>query len=274
MKKLLFSILLASVMGNAQTSVYNEDFENVQDLFGAGWTLYNDSNTPFGTYVSTFPNAWEVVSWSAENGNAVVTSPSWFTAVAPADRWLISPAITIPANNSAALEFFARSHDVSPYDDGFKLKISTTNTTKASFTNILSVDHAINTPIADQTTPYTVDLSAYAGQTVYLAWVNDFTDGNLLSIDDIDVSVNPLMAVSDVNKKDFTLYPNPTADYFTINNVKDMVSVKIYDLSGKVVKSKLESVNNKYDVSNLEKGIYTVSIETKSGTVSKKMIKK
>lgn len=274
MKKLLFSILLVSVMGSAQTSVYNENFEEVEDLFGAGWTLYNDTNTPYGTYAGLFPNAWEVVSWSAESGNTVVTSPSWFTTVTPADRWIISPAITIPSNNTVALEFFARSHDVSPYDDGFKLKISTTNTAKASFTNIFSVAHAANTPIATQTTPYTVDLSAYAGKTVYLAWVNDYTNGNLLSVDDIDVSVTPLMAINEINKKDLTLYPNPTADYFTINNAKEVVAVKIYDLSGKVVKSISGSVDNKFDVANLEKGIYTVYIETKSGTVSKKLIKK
>lgn len=273
MKKLLFSILLASVFGNAQTSVYTENFEEITSLQDAGWTLYNDTNTPYGTYATTFPNAWNVVGWTAESGNRVATSPSWFTAIAPADRWLVSPAITIPANSTVSLEFFARAHQGTPYDDGFKLKISTTNTAKASFTNILSVAHAVFAPISDLT-PYTVDLSAYKGQTIYLAWVNDYTNGNLLSIDDIDLKATPLMAVTDVNKKDLTLYPNPTADYFTINNAKDIVSVKIYDLSGKVVKSQLESVNDKFDVSNLEKGIYTVSIETKAGIVSKKMIKK
>ncbi|WP_379966995.1 choice-of-anchor J domain-containing protein [Epilithonimonas sp. UC225_85] len=272
MKKLLFSILLASVMGSAQT-VYTESFEDVTDLYGAGWTLYNDANTPYGTYASLFSNAWEIVSWTAESGNTVATSPSWFTTIAPADRWLISPAITLPTNSAIALEFFARSHDTSPYDDGFKLKISTTNTAKASFTNVLSVAHAVNSPIIDLN-PYQVDLSAYAGQTVYLAWVNDYTNGNLLSIDDIDVEATPLMAVNDINKKDLTLYPNPATDFFTINNATDVVSVKIYDFSGKVVKTQLESIDNKFDVSNLEKGIYTVSIKTKSGTISKKMIKK
>jgi len=274
MKKILFSILLASTMSNAQTSIYNESFEEITDLQAAGWTLYNDTNTPFGTYATTFPTAWRTIAWTAEAGNIVATSPSWFTTVTAADRWLITPAITVPANTKVSLEFFARSHQASPYDDGFKVKVSTTTTAKASFTNILSVAHAINAPIADLTTPYTVDLSAYAGQTIYLAWVNDYTNGNLLSIDDIDVTTVPLMAVNDVNKKDLTLYPNPTADYFTINNTNDIVSVKIYDISGKVVKSQLEAVNNKFDISSLEKGVYTVSIETKSGFVSKKIIKK
>lgn len=272
MKKLLFSILLASTMANAQTSIYSEGFEEMTSLQDAGWTLYNDANTPYGTYATLFTEAWTLVNWQVESGNSVASSPSWFTIIAPADRWLISPAITIPANSTVALEFFARSHDVSPYDDGFKLKISTTDTAKASFTNILTVAHASNAPIATLN-PYQADLSAYAGKTVYLAWVNDYTNGNVLSIDDVDVVTTPL-AVSDVDKKDFTLYPNPTADYFTINNLNNVVSVKIYDISGKVVKSISGSADNKFDVSNLEKGIYTVSIESKSGTVSKKIIKK
>lgn len=261
-------------MSNAQTSIYNESFEEITDLQEAGWTLYNDANIPYGTYSATFPTAWRTIAWTAESGNTVASSPSWFTTLNAADRWLITPAITVPANTKVSLEFFARSHDVSPYDDGFKLKISTTNTTKTSFANILTVAHAVNAPIADLTAPYTVDLSAYAGQTIYLAWVNDYTNGNLLSIDDIDVTTTPLMAVNDLIKENLTLYPNPTADYFTINNTNDIISVKVYDISGKIMKSKLEAINDKFDVSSLEKGVYNVSIETKSGTVSKKIIKK
>ncbi|MPT33119.1 MAG: T9SS type A sorting domain-containing protein, partial [Chryseobacterium sp.] len=96
----------------------------------------------------------------------------------------------------------------------------------------------------------------------------------VLSVDDIDVTATPLMAVNDVNKKNMTVYPNPTSDYFIINNANDVVSVKVYDISGKVVKSKLEAVDNRFNISDLENGVYTVSIETKTGTVSKKLIKK
>ncbi|MFC0343280.1 T9SS-dependent choice-of-anchor J family protein [Epilithonimonas hispanica] len=273
MKKILFSILFASTLSNAQTTVFTESFEEMADFESAGWTLYNDSNIPYGTYAAMLPDAWNLISWTSESGNTVASAPSWFTVVAPADRWMVTPSITLPANSTIALEFFARSSDVSPYDDGVKVKISTTDTEKISFTNILEIDHAVNAPIADQT-PYTVDLSDYAGQTIYLSWVNDYTNGNVLSIDDINITATPMLAINDVNKKDLTLYPNPTADYFTINNVKDLVAVKIYDLAGKIVKSNLESVNNKFDVSSLEKGVYTVSIETKSGSISRKIIKK
>ena len=275
MKKLLFSVLLCSLIGNAQTTVFTETFEEISTLQNAGWTLYNDTNTPFGTYAATFPDAWRIVNWGAqvENGNLVASTTSWFTQIKAADRWLVSPAITLPANSTASLEFFARSHQASPYDDGFKLKISTTTTAKASFTNILTVPHAINAPIADLT-PYTVDLSAYVGQTIYLAWVNDNTNGNLLSIDDITVTATPKMAVNETSKNGLTLYPNPATDYFVINNVNDVVSVNIYDLSGKAVRSNLQAVDHRFGISDLEKGVYSVSIETKNGTVTRKIIKK
>lgn len=275
MKKLLFSALFTSVICHAQTSVYTEDFENVTDLYGANWTLYNDTNTPYGTYAALFSNAWEIVKWSAESGNTVVSSPSWFTTIAPADRWLISPAITLPTNSTISLEFFARSHDVSPYDDGFKLKISTTNTTKAAFTNIQTVDHAPNVPISSQLTPYTVNLSAYAGQTVYLAWVNDYTNGNLLSVDDINVTATPLMSVSDFSKKSLTLYPNPTDNYFQLNsNNEKPESVKVYDLSGKLIKEFSDLNSEKYDIANLKPGIYNVSVQSSKSTQNIKLIKK
>ncbi len=274
MKKFLFSALFTFSMLNAQTSIFGEDFEQITDLQSAGWTLYNDANTPYGTYEALFPNAWNIVSWGNESGNKVASCPSWFTEIKPADRWIVSPAIILPTNSKVSLEFFARSHQDSPYDDGFKLKISTSNTAKSSFTNVLAVDHAPNSTIVAITSPYTVNLSAYAGQTIYLAWVNDYTNGNLLSIDDITVTATSLMAVDDVRKNNMTVYPNPASEYFIINNANDVISADIYDVSGKVVKSKLVAVDNRFDISDLANGVYTVAVETKTGIVSKKLIKK
>ena len=114
MKKLLLPVLFASFLANAQTTVFTENFEDITDLQDAGWTLYNDSNIPYGSYATAFPDAWRIISWTNESGNKVASSPSWFTTITPADRWLITPAITIPANFTVSLEYFARSHDYSP----------------------------------------------------------------------------------------------------------------------------------------------------------------
>ena len=273
MKKLLLPVLFASFLANAQTTVFTENFEDITDLQDAGWTLYNDSNIPYGSYATAFPDAWRIISWTNESGNKVASSPSWFTTITPADRWLITPAITIPANFTVSLEYFARSHDDSPYDDGFKLKISTTTKDKSAFSNIQTVDHAVNSSIVSLE-PYTVDLSSYVGKTVYLAWVNDYTNGNLLSIDDIIISATSL-GVSDVKKKNLSLYPNPTKDYFQLSDSRGKINVvKIYDISGILVKEMKVQNSGKYNVSDLKTGVYNVSVESTKSTQNIKLIKK
>ena len=174
MKKLLFFALGLPSFFMAQTTLFSDDFEVTPDLIVAGYTMYNDTNTPFGTYAGIFTNAWETVQWVGEN-NTVASCPSWFSPTAAADRWLITPSITIPAEaTSAQLTFKARAHDNPPFADGFSLKVSTTDTAKASFgTELLNVAAATSTNMEDQP-DYVVDLTAYKGSTVYLAWVTKY----------------------------------------------------------------------------------------------------
>lgn len=207
MKKLLL-LLLLPIVGFSQT-YFSEDFETATDLTSAGWTMYNDTNTPQGAYANLFTNAWAIVGWNDENGNKVASTTSWFTPVGTADRWLVTPAITIPAGESANLIFKVRSHDTNvAYQDGFELKLSTTDTEKTSFTvSLLDVEAAPNPGTMAATDFTTVDLSAYAGETIYLTWINTDNDHNLLSIDDVSVE-GGCGAVSGL---DFTDYTTTTA---------------------------------------------------------------
>jgi len=186
MKKTLLLLTLLPLLSFSQ-NYFGEDFETITDLTTAGWTLYNDTNTPQGGYATIITDAWNIVGWTAEAGNNTASTTSWFTPAATADRWLVSPAIALPAGANASLTFKIRSHDDGNFADGYTLKISTTGTAKADLsTDLLTVPNAPNDIIANVATT-TVDLSAYNGQTIYLAWVNTFNDGNLLSVDDISV---------------------------------------------------------------------------------------
>lgn len=85
------------------------------------------------------------------------------------------------------------------------------------------------------------------------------------------------LAVNDINKKNnISVYPNPAVDFVEVNtNDKSIKSIKLFDPSGKLVKS--ETINKKsakVNVSNLAKGAYILNIETETGTESKKIIKK
>ena len=75
------------------------------------------------------------------------------------------------------------------------------------------------------------------------------------------------------NQINISIFPNPTSDQFYIDaNTTDKLSVDLYDVNGRRVFSK--TVNNKTttDVSNLEEGVYTLSIKTAEGLTNKKLV--
>lgn len=79
------------------------------------------------------------------------------------------------------------------------------------------------------------------------------------------------LATANTNKKEISVYPNPVKETLNIGAAaSDKVSVVIYDLTGKMVKT---STATKINVSNLPKGSYIVEITTGNTTVSKKIIK-
>ena len=61
---------------------------------------------------------------------------------------------------------------------------------------------------------------------------------------------------------------------FTISNSEDIVKVTVKDVHGKIVQSINEINLNKIDVdlTNLERGMYMVNVETNNGTVMESVI--
>ena len=274
-RNLFLAFMLLPFMAFSQTTVlFSEDFQS--GGFG-GMTMYNDTNTPDDA--TTFNAAWINVRWALDEGatNRVASSTSYFTTMGvPADRWLVTPAISIPASaTSAQLAFKARSHVNDPgYPDGFKLKLSTTTNAKSAFTtNLLSVTAAPNQTIAS--IPFTmVDLTPYKGKTVYIAWVNDNLDRFTISIDDIQIVAMGTLGLDESKANtDVQVYPNPVTNDFKISNAKNIQKVSVTDASGKIVKE-FANTSEAYDVSSLQPGTYMISVQTEKGTETKKIIKK
>ncbi|MDW5290123.1 T9SS type A sorting domain-containing protein [Formosa sp. PL04] len=84
---------------------------------------------------------------------------------------------------------------------------------------------------------------------------------------DVVLSTNDFIA-----KKDIKVYPNPTTDRFKLNSKINVNNVKIFNLSGQLVKT-LESATNNYDISDLKSGLYLANINTDSGSRTIKLIK-
>jgi len=276
MKKFLLVFLLLLKINSFSQNIFNEGFETITDLTASGWVMYNDNHTLNNGYDSIFTNAWEIVEWAEETPNKAASCSSAFNEAGPADRWLVSPQIIIPSNSvNVALTFKARSFDVTPHQDGFKLKISTTTNSKNSFTSdILNVPNTPNNLIS-QLPEIMVNLSSYAGQTIYLAWVNDFENGNILAIDDINVSINMLASSEFATIHSAVIYPNPSNGNFRIDTLYPITTLNIYDVLGKLVYSKEGNSSNEILITTtISKGIYTLkaTLENKTSIIQKIII--
>lgn len=210
MKKitLLFALIFSSGLMFGQI-YFEDDFStSTPNSTPSGWTVYNGDGLTPNASVSEFTDAWIAVdrdgsatgggNYGGPAGDIAVASTSWYTPAGTSDDWLISPAIT-PTTDSA-VTWDAKAQDAT-FADGYELLISTTgNTAPTDFSTVL---YSIAAESADWETR-TIDLSAYTGQTIYLAWRNNSADKFVLLVDNVIVEQIP----SCFNPSDFVLETN------------------------------------------------------------------
>ncbi|MDR1758131.1 MAG: choice-of-anchor J domain-containing protein [Bacteroidales bacterium] len=177
MKKIIFSFLTIGCMVgvSAQTTVFSENFD---EGIPATWTIIDADGDG---------SNWEAEALGRDGTNCAI-SISWdyntYEALTP-DNWLISPQISVPDGQNA-LVWYSDAYDDAYPEDKYSVYVSTTGNTPAHFT--------ANAPVfteviqAGDWAMRGVDLSAYAGQNIYIAFRHhDCTDMYVMLIDDIAV---------------------------------------------------------------------------------------
>jgi hypothetical protein len=81
-----------------------------------------------------------------------------------------------------------------------------------------------------------------------------------------------LTGFKDFMEKGYLLYPNPVSQILYLSSETEDVIISVLDMKGNVVLNRRIN-DNKLDVSNLQKGIYTIKIKNSKGTFAKKFIK-
>lgn len=68
----------------------------------------------------------------------------------------------------------------------------------------------------------------------------------------------PSLSTNEVSALNYTVYPNPTANYFSISNEVD--TVQVYDMNGRLIKDYKGSfnANHRFGVENLSPGLYFI----------------
>ena len=201
MKKILFSIftLALGVSLNAQTH-FSEDFSG-----GLGQFTSTD--------VDGDSFEWDAYDYGDGQGN-VATSASWDGTAGPLtpNNWLISSAIDLTAaTGTIMLEWVVMAQDQAWADEYYSVYVDNANTTAALSASSTTFSETIGTSSGYMTR--SLDVSAFAGQTVYVAFRHhNCTDWFRMNLD--DVTVRTLQA----NDVEMTSISTPTVSA-TGNNV-------------------------------------------------------
>lgn len=209
MKRKILSIATLAILTQVNAQIFNSGFEN-------------NNGTPFSSYTTINADGNMVAEWAPVQefnteawiqfydgfDNKITFSTSSYDPAGTSNDWLITPSITIPAVGNPTLYWKAKSYDFD-FTDSYSIKISETDNQMASFTTTLL--HVTGEQAYDFNSR-SLDLSAYKGKTIHLAFINDTTDGYFLALDDLYISnsANCMMpdlsgfSATSLNDKSFT----------------------------------------------------------------------
>jgi thiol-disulfide isomerase/thioredoxin len=197
MKKIsiLFNFLLCLFLTTNAQIYFKPDLKNQTEW--ETFTLYDlDNRKPYYQDWGTESpyKAW--IRAQYDDNTVLAVSTSYYNPVGQANDWLVTPAITIPEGaTNAILAWDAIAYDTN-YRDGYQVYISTTGNTVADFGN--TPVFSINQEEAGGLKNRSIPLSNYAGQTIYIAWVNNSNDMFILGIGNITVGLYDFSFTPDI----------------------------------------------------------------------------
>ena len=205
-KAFKFMAIAAIAFGMSMTVACTDDSENSGNGNGNGGNTENLPTTIDENFDNGMPSGWTCIDADGDGNNWVICSQSWFGqngfdnqgvngtdcmmsasyinnigALYP-DNYLVSPKIKI--TEGATLTYQVGATDANYYEEHYAVLVGTIE--NGAFNKVASLLDEI-VPSADFTTR-TVDLSAYAGQNLCIAFRHfDITDMYWMAIDNVQV---------------------------------------------------------------------------------------
>ena len=192
MKKITLLIIIVFAFTFKAYAQFPENFQGSTTI-PAGWSSFVGANG-----LGTVEN-WQIESSGADNYALVIWEA--VTVGQIAEDWLVTPQITVDANNSFMTFDLTDLNEVE-YFSQVSIRISTNSqTTHADFTTVGTITEA---DITGGFQGFILDLATdYLNQSVYVAFVMENNDGDGWALDNVDV-------VPDANAPNPVTTPNPT----------------------------------------------------------------
>lgn len=208
---LLFFLVCLGV--NAQEYIYFESFNNNADIgqMPEGYATYNEDGNPItDNFVNaglSFGGGWEVRAWQdLEDFGGVASSCSDFASPGTADDWMITPNISI--DGTGALLVW---QGMAVNGGGYEVYVSTEGNNLSDFSSLSpveTIDNESDFAAGGTFTDHSLDLSAYDGETIWIAFRNNnsSSDSRLIFINDVGVLAPPSAVDAGVTSR-------PTVEY-------------------------------------------------------------
>jgi hypothetical protein len=259
---LLFCLCLFVLSGWSQVNIFTEDF---QSGIPSSWGLRNfDGLTPDAS-VAEYASAWISKVDIDSSANLTASSTSFFSPAGIANRWLISPGITLGFYGNI-LTWRARSHDAS-FPDNYIVLVSKTDTAKASFTDTLG--YIIGEYVDWTNRSANLSNLGVDNETIYLAFVLQTNDGYKLYIDDIEVTKEDPLGLSE-NIGEYLEVVTIENGLYSLKGNFELIETKVFNSLGQLI---VIEKNNELDIKRENSGIYFIQVNTSKGLINKTLIK-
>jgi trimeric autotransporter adhesin len=255
------------------------------------WTENFDAMTTTGSGV--LPNCWKQTpggSSSSTNfatGNASQQSyndpksaPNYVTIYYPYTNaaYLWTPTFTLNAGTSYTFSFYWVGDGYAGWQNEVLVNNGQTATGATSLVTFITPSQTATG--GNNSTNYTLVNVSYTPTTTgnYSFGIKAFnttTAPYYMGFDDFSLTQSVLAtAETSVKKNEIRVYPNPFTDVLYIADIKEVKSVSVADVSGRVVKT-IENPGNELHLGELNSGVYLVTVTYKDGSRSTaKAIKK
>ncbi|MGS2726820.1 choice-of-anchor J domain-containing protein [Psychroserpens sp. BH13MA-6] len=157
-----YSLLLVLGLGlQAQNTILSEDFEG-SSFPPEGWATFRDLD-------DNDPNHNWTESYNGLNATKCAFSRYSDIGTLPSESWLVTSQIDLTNSTNAILTFFSREEYGDTWVSQYDIRISTNSqTTHSDFSTVITFGEF--NPLNYE--EITVDLSAYDGQQIYIAFVH------------------------------------------------------------------------------------------------------
>lgn len=271
MKKItLLTMLFVASIGFSQTVIWEDDF-NDEDV--SDWTLYDEDGDG---------NNWGDLYEIGDGAGGTVTpvsliSRSWQGAPLMPDNWAVSPAIDLSGEdgtNSVIVSWLRQVSEAFPQET-YTLYVGTSSDIADLEGSEVEMTESFTAPSPETDEPKTItlDITEFAGETVYLAFRHyDSMDADFLSIDDVTVTSEPNAANDQFAAHNFKFYN--TADALGLSANTNIDAVEIFNTLGqKVGTHELDSMNSEINISNLSSGLFIAKVTIGDSSETFKFVK-